>query len=146
MVREPVYAHESLRLDKLLRQMQKRRQQFCVVIDEYGVWQGIVTMEDILESIVGDIQDEFDNEEPDFIRGADGSYSVSAALSLDDLAEHMDLECGADIDMYKILAAHCMDSLERIPEKGDAIELCGCRFTIDQMERNRIMRLSVERL
>jgi len=146
LVREPVYAHETLHLDKLLRQMQKRKQQFCVVLDEYGVWQGILTMEDILESIVGDIQDEFDNEEPDVVREADGSWSISAALSLDELAEHMDLECDPGADMYKIIAAHFMESLERIAQPGDFIELCGSRFTISRMERNRIMRLKVERI
>ena len=146
LVREPVYAHESLHLDKLLRQMQKCKQQFCIVLDEYGVWQGILTMEDILESIVGDIQDEFDNEEPDFVREADGSCSISAVLSLDELAEYMDMECGPDVDMYTIIAAHFMESLERIAEPGDSIELCGCRFTISRMVRNRIMRLKVERI
>ena len=146
LVREPVYAHETLHLDKLLHQMQKRKQQFCVVLDEYGVWQGILTMEDILESIVGDIQDEFDNEEPDFVREADGSYSISASLSLDELAEHIELECAPDIDMYKIIAAHFMESLERIAAVGDSIDLCGCHFTISRMERNRILRLRVERI
>lgn len=146
LVREPVYAHETIHLDKLLRQLQKRRQQFCVVIDEYGVWQGILTMEDILESIVGDIQDEFDNEEPDFIRTGEGVYSISAGLSLDELAEHIELECGMDVDMYKIIAAHFMENLERIPEQGEAIELCGYRFTIIKMDRNRIMRLRLERV
>ena len=144
LVRDPAYAHEALPLDKLLRQMQKKRQQFCVVIDEYGVWQGILTMEDILESIVGDIQDEFDNEEPDFIREVDGGFSISASLSLDELAEHMDLECGGSADMYKILAAHFMETLERIPVPGDHIDLCGYRFSIAEMDRNRIKRLRVE--
>lgn len=146
LVREPVWAHEALHLDRLLRQMQKRRQQFCVVLDEYGVWQGILTMEDIMESIVGDIQDEFDNEEPDFVREPDGAFSVSSSLSLDDLAEHIDLECGPDVDMYTIIAAHFMKSLERIPAQGDSIMLCGYRFTITHMERNRVLRLKVERV
>jgi len=146
LVREPVYAHETLHLDKLLRQMQKRKQQFCVVLDEYGVWQGILTMEDILESIVGDIQDEFDNEEPDFVKEPDGSYSISSSLSLDELAEHMDLECGPDVDMYKIIAAHFMESLERIAEPGDSIDMCGHRFIISRMDRNRILRLRVEKI
>ncbi|MCL2124072.1 MAG: hemolysin family protein, partial [Desulfovibrionaceae bacterium] len=62
MVRTPLYANESVHLDKLLRLMQRERQQFCAVVDEYGIWQGILTMEDVVEAIVGDIQDEFDNE------------------------------------------------------------------------------------
>jgi CBS domain containing-hemolysin-like protein len=146
MVRTPLYAHEALHLDRLLQQMQKNRQQFCVVIDEYGVWQGILTMEDLVETIVGNIQDEFDNETDDVLKEADGSYSVSADLSLDELAEHMTLECpGIDTDLYKILAAHFLENLERIPVPGDAIELCGRRFTVTRMDRNRIRRVRVEK-
>lgn len=145
IVRNPVFAHETMHLDKLLRRMQNKRVQFCVVIDEYGVWQGILTMEDIVEAIVGDIQDEFDNEKPDVIAEADGGFSVSGDLSLDDLAEHMPLECrGLDVDPYRILAAHFIEDLERIPEEGDSIELCGKRFTVTAMDRNRVRRVRVE--
>jgi putative hemolysin len=118
-----------------------------VVIDEYGVWQGILTMEDIVESIVGDIQDEFDKEEPEVIANADGSYSVSGDLSLEDLAEHMPLaRPDPDPDPRKILAAHFMEDLERIPAEGDSMELCGKRFTVTAMDRNRIRRVRVENL
>jgi CBS domain containing-hemolysin-like protein len=147
LVRNPLYAHETMRLDRLLRHMQGKRQQFCVVIDEYGVWQGILTMEDIVESIVGDIQDEFDKEEPAVIAEADGSYSVSGDLSLDDLAAHMPLKFqDPDMDIHKILAAHFMENLERIPEEGDSMELCGKRFTVTAMNRNRVRRVRVEDL
>ncbi len=145
VVRAPVYAHESMRLNKLLSRMQSKRQQFCVVIDEYGIWQGILTMEDIVEAIVGDIQDEFDNEEPDLIVEKDGAYSLSGALSLDDIAEHITLECnGENVDHYKILAAHFLDALGRIPEQGDSIHLCGKLFTVTAMERNRVRRVRME--
>ena len=144
IVRTPMWAHETMQLDKLLHRMQTKRQQLCVVIDEYGVWQGILTMEDIVEAIVGSIQDEFDNEEPDAVRQADGSYLIAGDLSLDELAEHMPLECrGADIDPYKIIAAHFLENLERIPEEGDHIDLCNKRFTVTAMDRNRIRRVRV---
>lgn len=147
IVRNPIYAHEAMRLEQLLRRMQNKRLQFCVVIDEYGVWQGILTMEDMVEAIVGDIQDEFDNEKPDVVQQTDGSYSVSGDLSLDDLAEHMTLECfDPNIDLYKILAAHFIEALERIPEEGDSIELCGKRFTVTDMDRNRVRRVKVEHI
>ena len=147
LVRVPVYAHETMPLEKLLRRMQNKRLQFCVVVDEYGFWQGILSMEDIVEAIVGDIQDEFDTEEPDVIPASDGSYSVSGDLSLDDLAEHFPLECkDPDIDLYKILAAHFNETLGRIPEQGDVMELCDKRFTVTLMERNRVRRVKVEDL
>ncbi len=144
LLRDPAYVQETVRLDKLLQDMQAKRRQFCVVVDEYGDWQGVLTMEDIVEAIVGDIQDEFDNEEPDVIAEADGSYSVSGDLSLDDLVESLPLECGIDTDMYKILAAHFMDNLGEIPKVGDTIELCNKRFTVTDMDRHRVRRVRIE--
>jgi CBS domain containing-hemolysin-like protein len=144
MARTPLYASETVRLDKLLRLMQGERQQFCLVVDEYGAWQGILTMEDMMEAIVGDIQDEFDNEEPDVVPQADGSFLVSADLSLDDLNRHMEFACERDVDPYKMLAVHVIDCLDRIPKAGDSIELCGLRLTVVTMERNRIRRVKVE--
>ena len=146
LLRDPAYVQETVRLDKLLQDMQAKRRQFCVVVDEYGDWQGVLTMEDIVEAIVGEIQDEFDNEEPDVIAETDGSYLVSGDLSLDDLEEHLPLTCGVDTDMYKKLAAHFMDSLGEIPKPGDAIELCGKRFTVMDMDRYRVRRVRVEDL
>lgn len=146
LLRDPAYVQETVRLDKLLQDMQAKRRQFCVVVDEYGDWQGVLTMEDIVEAIVGEIQDEFDNEEPDVVAEPDGSYLVSGDLSLDDLEEHLPLTCGVDTDMYKKLAAHFMDSLGEIPKPGDAIELCGKRFTVMDMDRYRVRRVRVEDL
>jgi CBS domain containing-hemolysin-like protein len=145
VIRTPLYSHEGTHLDNLLHSMQSKRLQFCVIVDEYGIWQGIVTMEDIVEAIVGDIQDEFDDEEPDVIRLADGSYIVSGDMSLDDMAEHMALNCSdPGADMYKIIAAYFFEQLERIPRPGDSIALCGKRFTVSKMERNRVRRVRVQ--
>ena len=143
MVRKPLYAHENIHLDKLLRLMQNERQQFCVVVDEYGIWQGILTMEDVVESIVGDIQDEFDNETPYVVPQSDGSFLVSADLSLDDLRRHMPLRCDRNTDLYKIIAAHIIDDLGRIPKIGDSMELCGKAFVVAGMDRHRIRRVRV---
>ena len=145
MVREPYYAHEALHLDKLLQRMQENRQQFCLVLDEYGVWQGIVTMEDIVEAIVGNIQDEFDNEVQDVVDEGKGVWSVSPDMSLDELAEFMPMDCkGNDVHLYKIIAAHFMEQLERIPQQGDSINLCGKRLTVSRMEGNRMRRVRIE--
>jgi CBS domain containing-hemolysin-like protein len=143
ILRSPVYAHESIHLDALLRLMQAKRQQLCLVVDEYGAWQGILTMEDMVEAIVGDIQDEFDNEAPDVLPQTDGSFLVSADLSLEDLARYLPVHMDRDIDPYKILTAHVLEALGRIPRVGDAVELCGCLLTVADMERNRVRRLRV---
>ena len=146
MVRTPLYTYATVHLDKLLEIMRNNRQQFCVVVDEYGVWQGILTMEDMVEAIIGDIQDEFDHEEPDVVPQADGAYLVSADLSLDDLNQHMTLDYGRDVDPYKMIAMHIIDHLGCIPKVGDSIELCGMLVTVAVMERNRIRRVRIEML
>jgi CBS domain containing-hemolysin-like protein len=145
ILRPPVYAHETLRLDKLLHRMQSRRQQFCVVVDEYGSWQGILSMEDIVESIVGDIQDEFDHEEPDFIFQVDGTCSISGDVSLDDVCKHLNIEPeDNETDKNKIIAAYFMEILERIPKIGDSIDFMGRRFTVTAMDKNRLRRILVQ--
>ena len=147
ILRQPLYAYETAHLDRLLKQMQDKRQQFCVVVDEYGLWQGVITMEDVMEAIVGDIQDEFDNEEPDFTPQPDGSFLVNADLSLEELGTHMKFSChNREINMYKILAAHVVDTLGRIPVIGDTIVLCGLRVSVAEMEGNRIRKVRVEHL
>lgn len=147
LLRTALFVQESLSTDKLLHLMQEKRQQICAVIDEYGVWQGIVTMEDLVEAIVGNIQDEFDNEAPDFVRQPDGSALVSAALSLDELEQYMPLppEEGEEDD-YKILAAHILDKLGRIPNVGDSIVLHSKLFTVAAMNRQRICRILIQDL
>ncbi len=144
VLRDAAYVQETVRLDKLLQDMQAKRRQFCVVVDEYGDWQGVLTMEDIVEAIVGEIQDEFDNEEPDIVAQPDGSHLISGDFSLDDLAEHMPIVCPIETDMYKKLAAHFMDSLGEIPKPGDIIELCGKRFIVADMDRHRVRRVRME--
>lgn len=147
IMREPLYAYETVHLDRLLELMQSKRQQFCVVVDEYGLWQGVITMEDIMEAIVGDIQDEFDNEEPDFTPQPDGSYLVNADLSLEELGGYLDVAClDREINQYKILAAHVIDTLGRIPVIGDSITLCGMRISVAAMDRNRIRKVRIERV
>lgn len=144
ILRQPLYAYETAHLDRLLKLMQDKRQQFCVVVDEYGLWQGILTMEDVVEAIVGDIQDEFDNEEPDVVEQPDGTYLVNANLSLDELGAHLILpHCDRDTNMYKILAAHVIDDLGRIPVIGDAVTLCGMHISVAAMDRNRIRKVRV---
>lgn len=145
LMRAPLFMPDSTDLDRLMRHMQKNHQQICVVVDEYGTWQGILTMENIVEAIVGDIQDEFDVEEPDVVKQPDGSYLVSGDLSLDDLAEYMPVEYqDHTLDPYKIIAAYFIDALGRIPKKGDAVHVAGKIFTVVTMQKNTVRRVRVE--
>ena len=91
MLREPLFIPETKTLEELLTEFQERRVQIAIVIDEYGGAEGIVTIEDLLEEIVGEIQDEFDYGEPEIEKIADNVYIMDARASLDDLRERLDV-------------------------------------------------------
>jgi len=96
LARKPFFVPESKHIDDLLRELRRRRVHIAVAVDEYGGVSGIVCMEDIIEEIVGDIQDEFDNEREDIIKIGEGVYLCDARLNLDDLAEEIGITLPAE--------------------------------------------------
>jgi CBS domain containing-hemolysin-like protein len=144
IVKEPHFIPESKKVDDALREMQRVKGHMAVVLDEYGGTAGIVTIEDMLEEIVGEIQDEYDDEARQVHQREDGSYVVTANLPLDDLCELLDVHLEAeDVDT---VGGFVVNALGRIPEPSDVLELEGLRFTVLSVERKRIGRVKVERL
>ncbi len=138
-VMRPVFhVPDSKPVDDLLREMQKQRRHIAVVVDEYGGTAGIVTIEDILEEIVGEITDEFDAEEAAVEELADGSRRVSARFPVDDLDEILGVAFeDDDIDSVGgLMAKH----LGKVPIPGSAVEVDGWQFTAEETKgrRNRI--------
>ena len=139
------FVPESKPIDDLLREMQLDQTHFAIVVDEYGGTAGLVTIEDILEEIVGEITDEYDREAPPVEDLGDGRWRVKAGLSLDDVAELFDLELeDDDVDTIGGLLAKATG---RVPIVGSTAEVDGLRLTADQMSgrRHRIATLIVER-
>ncbi len=142
--RPALYIYDHLPIDEVLERMRRENQQFGLVWDEYGSWQGLITMEDVLEAIVGALQDEFDNETPKIIPEGDGSFTVDSTVSPDELKAHLPLDLGPDAEEhYRTLAALLVEKFGEVPREGDALELYGALFTILTLDGHTITRISV---
>jgi len=142
LVREPVIVPPTVRLDALLRQMRRARQHLAVVLGEYGSPIGIVTMEDIVEEIVGEIEDEFDIAHARVRRHRDGTYTVDARVSLADFNRVAGLELPSD--HAHSVGGLVFDELGRRPEVGDVVEVDGVRLAVDAVEGHRIDTVKVD--
>ena len=134
---------ESLRLPPLLLSMRRERKHFALVVDEHGGTAGVVTMEDVLEELVGEIRDEHDVGELGIEPLGDGRYMVPGTLRIDEAADSigMDLPEGD----YETVAGLVMDRLGRVPSPNDSVEVDGWRLTVAEMHRRQIRRLLTER-
>jgi CBS domain containing-hemolysin-like protein len=145
-MRPAQYIPESKPIDDLLREMQRDQNHFAVVIDEYGGTAGLVTIEDILEEIVGEIADEYDREGPGVEELDDGSTRVPATMHVDDLAELFDVSIEEDeVDTVGGLLAK---TIERVPILGSRCKVAGLSLTAERMagRRHRIATVIVRRL
>jgi putative hemolysin len=142
IVKPPIFVPETMKISILLREMQKKRIHMAVAIDEYGAVSGLVTLEDLIEEIVGEIRDEDDIESP-VIRLGDGSMIIDASISLRDLNEDYDLDI-PEAPEYETLGGFIVTSLQRIPQTGDLVETDGKRLRIIQMVGQRIAKVKLE--
>jgi len=141
LLRKPFFIPESKRIDDLLRELQRRRVHIAVVVDEYGGVSGIVCMEDIIEEIVGDIQDEFDNEREDILKIGDGVYLCDGRVNLEDLAE--ELELSLPIEDFDTLGGFVFDLFGKIPVKYEKASYEGNDFIIQDMEGHKINTVKI---
>jgi len=146
LVRPPFFVPETMKVSHLLKEMQRRKLQMAVVVDEHGNVEGLVTMEDVIEEIVGEIRDETDVEEERRVeRLKDGSYLIDASLPLRDLPEEIATTI-PESDSYETLAGFLLDSLRVIPRGGEVVRHGGFKFTVVDMEGRRIARAKAEPL
>jgi CBS domain containing-hemolysin-like protein len=144
VIRPATFVPDSKPVDQLLRQMQAQRIHVAIVIDEYGGTAGLVTIEDILEEIVGEITDEYDNEQPPVEHLEDGAARVTARLPVAELEELFGVQIEAeDVETVAGLLAH---ALGRVPIAGSTATIGGLRLTAENLagRRNKIDRVLVE--
>jgi CBS domain containing-hemolysin-like protein len=133
------FVPETLPLDRLLRRMRKDKRNLVAVLDEYGGVSGIVTLEDVLEEIVGEIQDEFDHEEPEFVKRATNVWDVSGSMLVADFEDLVELEL-SDRDEDTI-AGVVLSELGRRPQEGDRVTLGELSLEILRVKGNRILNV-----
>ncbi len=141
LVREPFYVPESKRIDELLTEFRARRQHLAIVVDEYGGTAGIVTLEDVIEEIVGDIQDEFDAEEAPVRRVDDDTALCSGRAHLDEINEALGLDL--DDDEADSVGGLIYHAIGRVPRVGDTWERGPLRMTVEAVDRQRIRTVRI---
>jgi len=136
IVRRPYFVPESKKLDSLLREFKRRKVHIAVAVDEYGGVSGIVCLEDIIEEIVGDIQDEFDNEVEDILEIGEDTYLCDARVDIEDLNEKLSLNLPEED--FDTLGGFVFDLFGKIPVKYEKVSWEGIDFIIQEMDGHKI--------
>ncbi len=144
ILRPPYFVPETKNAAELLREMQSQKIHMAIVVDEYGGTAGIVTLEDLLEEIFGEIQDEYDLEEPSIQEVGDGEYILDARLSLEELEEIIGKEL--DLEGIDTVGGLVYSSFGRVPEKGARFELEGFEFEVLSLVGRRIGKVRLRKI
>jgi CBS domain containing-hemolysin-like protein len=145
ILRSPLFTPESKNAGELLRELQRRRTHIAIVVDEYGGTAGLVTLEDLIEEIVGEIRDEHDQEEKPLLTIVDRRTLIADGIvRLDELAESMELTFEGE--GVETLGGYLMEAFGRIPSEGEQLERDGAEFTIESVVEQRITSVRVVRV
>ena len=146
-IRDVLFVPESKRCTELFKLFKTKKKQMAVVVDEYGGTSGMVTMEDLLEAIVGNMQDEYDDEEEDVQQLSEGEFVLSGALTLEDVEKALDVDLTA-VEEHDTLGGFVTDLLDRIPGENEypSVEVDHLRFTVLEVKERRIMKVKAELL
>jgi CBS domain containing-hemolysin-like protein len=138
---KPHFVPETKRVGDLLKEMQGNHLQMCIVVDEYGGTAGLATIEDLLEELVGEIQDEYEEPETDIVKNPDGTYTVLGKMDIDELEEF--LQVPLDDESYESVAGMIFSELGRVPKPEETITVRGLHITIEEVNGRKIERVRV---
>lgn len=141
LIREALFVPDTIRLDALLQQFRARRQHIAIVLDEYSGTAGLVTLDDLMERIVGEVADAFDKSGPDIQRLPTGTYLVNGLTNIDDVNDRLGLKLHDDF--YDTIAGFVLGRLGRMARVGDTVEAGGVKLKVEALDGLRIARLSV---
>ena len=134
---------ETMRLDQALAEFRRQRTQLAIVVDEFGGTAGLITIEDIIEELIGDVQDEFDRETPQFVQEPSGSFVVDGLATLDALRERLGLVL--EDEPYDTVGGLVFGRLGRVAKVGDAVQVEGWRFEVTAVDGRRVARVRARR-
>jgi CBS domain containing-hemolysin-like protein len=140
-MRPAAYVPNTAPIDELLKQPRTEGNSIAVVVNEYGGTVGIVTIEDILEEVVGEIYDEYDKEKSLFVKTGKNKYLVNARMEIDELNDHLRLQLPKDD--YETVAGFLLKHMERIPRVGERFQFANLEFTIRQADKRCIKEVSI---
>ncbi len=146
LLRTPVFVPESMSVDDLLHELQRRKVHLAIVLDEYGGTAGLVTIEDLIEEIVGEIQDEYDEEEPLIVALSDDEVRVDGRAAVDDLSSLFDTELALeDEDEYDTVGGLIYHRIGGVPKPGDQVSVDGLTLTVETTDGRRVGKVLVVR-
>jgi putative hemolysin len=146
LLRTPVFVPESMTVDDLLHELQRRKVHIAIVLDEYGGTAGLVTIEDLIEEIVGEIQDEYDVEEPLIVQLSEGEARVDGRAAVDDLEELFDTDLALeDEDEYDTVGGLIYHRIGGVPKPGDQVSVDGLDLTVETTDGRRVGKVLVVR-
>ncbi|MEA1986736.1 MAG: hemolysin family protein [Candidatus Marinimicrobia bacterium] len=145
IIRPVFYVPESKKVSKMLREFQNKKTKIAIVVDEFGGTSGMITLEDILEEILGEIQDEHDNEIEPIKYFPNGSVLVKASINLEDLDEELSLTFPTDKD-YNTLAGFVLDQMNKIPKTLDEFNYENHKFIVKKMSKRRIVDVEITKI
>ena len=141
-LRQPLFTFESKKLSELMIEMRKTSNNIVIVLDEYGATAGLITLEDILEEIVGDIRDEFDADEEDELKElSKGEYLADGSMNLDDINDRLNLELVSED--FDSLGGFMIDRLEHLPAEGEEVDTEEVRLVVEKVNKNRIDKVHI---
>jgi CBS domain containing-hemolysin-like protein len=143
LIKDSIYIPESMPLDELLITMKRKGAPMAIVVDEYGAATGIISIEDILEEVVGEIQDEFDFEPPKYRRIGHKHYLASGRMEIEKVNEKLKLEIPSGD--YETLAGFLLENFEKIPKVGDLIEIDGWKYTVTKSSHKAIEEVDIRK-
>mgnify|MGYP000621092293 CR=1 FL=1 len=144
ILQEPLFVPETIFVDDLLKELRNTQNQMAILLDEYGGMSGLVTLEDLLEEIVGEIQDEFDEERPEVEEESDKTYSIDGKMLLEDVNDLFGLELSSN--SCDTIGGWVYSQLDYPPQLGQSVKLPKAEFLVEELDNIRITRLKVKLL
>ncbi len=144
LLRPAYFVPETMSLEALLGEFRRRRLHLAIAVDEYGGVSGLATLEDVLEEIVGDIQDEYDEEDAEIREAGDG-LRVDARTELEKLEEHLEIELGREVE-YETVGGLVFHALGRVPKLGETFRYRGLEITVLDVDKRRVKEVKIRKL
>ena len=144
IARPPFFAPENKPIDELLKEFKSKKTNMAIIVDEWGGTEGLITLEDVVEEVLGEIRDPFDNEQNLINKITTGTYMVDAKISIYDLEEAIDIEFPSERD-YDTLGGFIFNQLQSIPKTNDIINYNNITFVVKKIQDNRIGEVKVSK-
>lgn len=141
-IRDPFFTYEFKKITQLLEEMKKDKSQMAIVVDEYGGTAGLITVEDLIEVIVGDIEDEYDEEEDEIEVISSNEFLVEGSTKISDVNEILNINL--ESDEFDSIGGYIIGYIKHIPEENEVIEVDGVKFNIELIDKNRVKKIRIK--